>query len=70
MVNVVPREAPRPRDLSRHNIHHDTFKVFSQNDILIASQTSKEGFPSGWFWPMDFLGSPLDIILGLDSKYW
>ena len=24
MVNVVPREVPRPRDLPRHNIHHDT----------------------------------------------
>ena len=59
-----------PRDLPRHNIHHDTSKAFSYNVIIIATRTSKEGFLSGWVWPMDSLGSPLDIIPGLDSEYW
>ena len=43
MVNVVPREVPRPKpsgpatlgfwpwDLPRHNIHHDTSSAFSNN---------------------------------------
>ena len=31
MVNVVPREVPRPWDLPRHNIHHDTSSAFSNN---------------------------------------
>ena len=38
--------------------------------IIIATRTSKEGFLSGWVWPMDSLGSPLDIIPRLDSEYW
>ena len=38
--------------------------------ILIAFLSSKEGFLSGWVWPMDSLVSPLDIIPGLDSEYW
>ena len=82
MVNIVPREVPRPNprgrrprgfwpwDLLRHNIHHDTSKALSYNVIIIASWTSKEGFLSGWVWPMDSLGSPLDIIPVLDSKHW
>ena len=80
MANVVPREVPKqnpsglrprgfwPRDLRRHNIHHDTSKVFFVNVILIASRTSKEGFLSDWVWPMDSLGSPLDIIPGSNQQ--
>ena len=59
-----------PRDLLRHNIHHDISKVFSYNVIIIASRTYKEGFLSGWVWSMDSLGSSLDIIPGGDSEYW
>ena len=42
-----------PRDPPRHNIHHDTSKVFSYNVIIIASRTNKEGFLSGWVWSME-----------------
>ena len=58
MLNVVPREVPRPKSKG------------PQAPILIAFHTSKEGLLSGWVWPMDSLGSPLDIIPGLNSKYW
>ena len=59
-----------PRDLPRHNIHHGTSKVFSLNVIVIATQTNKEGFLSGWVWPMDSLGSPVDIVSGSESEHW
>ena len=58
------------QDLPRHNIHHDTSKAFSYNVIIIATRTSKEGFLSGWVWPMNSLGSIMVIIPGLDSEYW
>ena len=57
MVNGVPREVPR------HSIHHDTPKAFPYNVILSASQTSKEAKPNLC------LGSPLDIMPGLDTEY-
>ena len=59
-----------PRDLSRHNIHHGTSKAFSYNVIIIATHTSKEGFLSGYVWPMDSLGSIVVIIPGGDGEYW
>ena len=83
MVNVISREVPRPkpkgpqaprvwlRDLLRHNIHHGISIVFSLIKCHSYSiKTSKKGFLSGWAWPMDSLGIPLDIIPGFDSEYW
>ena len=34
----------------------------TMGQCVIPSRTSKEGFLSGWVWPIDSLGSPLDII--------
>jgi hypothetical protein len=59
-----------PLDLPRHIIHHDTSKALSYNVIIIATRTSKEGFLSGWVWPMDSLGSIMVFIPGGDNKYW
>ena len=79
MVNVVPREVPRPKPEGPQALmvfccgtfrgtpfHHDTPKAFPQIFILLASRARIRDF----FQPMDSLGSPLDIIPGLDSKYW
>ena len=41
MVNVVPREVPR------HNIHHDTSSAFSNNVPLYLARPPKN-FGSGW----------------------
>ena len=78
MVNGVPREVPRPkpegpgpkgfwpRDFPRDSIHHVTPKAFPQSFIFMASPARIRDF----FQPMDSVGSPLDIIPGLDSEYW
>ena len=63
MVNVVPREVPRPKPEGPQ-----APRVLAA--IVIATRTDKEGFLSGWVWPMDSLGSPVDIIPGLESKHW
>ena len=67
--------AAGPKGFGRGTSRGTTFtmippRFFSKNVILIESRTSKEGFLSGWVWLMDSLGSPLDIIPGLDSEYW
>ena len=60
MVNGVPREVPRSKPEGPQ----------APRVIIIATRTSKEGFISSWVWPMDSLGSIMDIIPGGDSEYW
>ena len=103
MVNVVPREVPRPKPEGPQApwvlgtgppeaLHSPWYlqgffmllccvvltivrraaalETVQKPRIFIATRTIKEGFLSSWVWPMDSLGSPLDIKPGLDSEYW
>ena len=80
MVNGVPREVPRPkpegpqaprvfcrRTFRGTPFYHDTPKAFPQIFIILPSQARIRVF---FLQPMDSLGSPLDIIPGLESEYW
>ena len=56
MVNGVPREVLRPRDLPRESSHHDSPKAFPYDVILWSYRTSKEVFPSADGHPREYHG--------------
>ena len=65
MVNGVPREVPRLRDLQRDSIHHVIPKAFPHNVILLSSQTSKIRFILAKGLPRSVSGAKKDATFTL-----